>query len=342
MDKQKTIDITGRLGLPSPSGRATAQHARSEGTHYGKDRLGISTDLDVPPRTESTAPRPTLQAYTPDMCPGDARRKVVPTGQQVDSQPDLAAVPSKGGSTDRKRIVILLVAGVVMVAVAWGLWTWLGGSSSTPQRAAATPARPALPTTPATPKPPQASPPVVPPAPKPPAPAPAKAGGNQRTPPRPTLRRAKAWLAPSRRLDATPKPLPVIVPPKRPVPGQAPKPDAVKHPAAPQPAAPGETAEEAPAPKPPAKAAKPAKRFRTAPAGITLGGVASFGDQRYADINGKLLTVGDTINGATLVKVGDMHVEMEIEGEYFQVEVGGASTPNGQEGKDAPDKTPDE
>ena len=318
MDKQKTIDITGRLGQPSPSGRATAQHARSEGTHYGKDRLGISTDLDVPAQTDSTAPRSALQAYTPDMCPADAQRRTVPTGEQVDKQSDLAAVPSRPAA-GRKRIVVLVVAGVVALAAAWGLWSWLGGSSSTPQRAGATPAPPAIPTTPVTPKPPQAvrpAPPVVPPAPK--LPAPVEAGASRLTsPPRPAPRRAKAWLAPSRRPKAAAPPSEVVTP-TRPAPG------------------------EAPAPRPDEKQAKPAKRFRAPPAGITLGGVASFGDQRFADINGKLLTIGDTINGATLVKIGDMHVEMEIEGEYFQVEVGGASTPNGQEGKDSPDKTSDE
>ena len=333
MDKQKTIDITGRLGQPSPSGRATAQHARSEGTHYGKDRLGISTDLDAPPQT---APRPALQAYTPDMCPADAQRRTVPTGEQVDKKSDLAAVPSGHPVANHKRIVILVVAGVVALAAAWGLWSWLGGSSSTPQRAGAMPAPPAIPTTPVTPdapKPPQAAPAVVPPVAEPASPTPAEVGGSRLTPPlRPAPRRAKAWLAPSRRPKAPiAPPLPEGMTPTGPAPGEAPKPNAGEHPEPPKPESPAETIDE--------KATKPAKRFRNPPAGITLGGVASFGDQRFADINGKLLTVGDTINGATLVKVGDMHVEMEIDGEHFQIEVGGASVPNGQEGEDSSDKT---
>jgi hypothetical protein len=326
MDKQKTIDITGRLGSPSASGRANAQHARSEGTHYGKDRLGISTDLDGPAPVD-TPPRPALQAYTPDMCPTDDQRRIVPTGEQVEKQSDLAAVPSGRSAPGSKRVVVLAVAGAVALAAAAGVWFWLGGSSATPQRAGATPARPAIPTTPvppAAPKPPQAvrpAPPVVDPAPKPPAPA--KADVNLLVPPpRPAARRAKAWLAPSRRPkagDSLPKP------PARPAPGEAPKPVEIETPKPPKPEAPPKAADE--------KKEKPAKKFRAPPAGIALGGIASFGDQRFADINGKFLTIGDTINGATLVTVGDMHVEMEIEGEYFQIEVGGASAPNGQEGE---------
>jgi len=338
MDKQKTIDITGRLGRPSPSGRATAQQARSEGTHYGADRLGISNDLDLPGQTKpSEAPgatRPALDAYAPDMCPPEAQRRTVPIGEQVDNQSDLAAVPSGRRAAGRKRIMILVISGVAALAVAWGLWSWLGGSSSTPQRAGAMPAPPVVPTTPVTPKPAQAAqpvPPVVQPAPKPP-------------PPRPAPRRAKAWLAPSRRPGAASDPLllPKHVRSKRPAPGEAPKPAVVERPQPPKPESTSKTVDDAPVPRPDEKQAKPTKRFRSPPVGITLGGVASFGDQRFADINGKLLTVGDTINGATLVKVGDMHVEMEIDGEYFHIEVGGASTPNGQEGEDSSDKTPDE
>ncbi len=333
MDKQKTIDITGRLGRPSPAGRATAQHARSEGTHYGKDRLGISTDeVDAP----APAPaRPALQPYTPDMCPTSAQRQTVPTGQQDDTHSDLAAVPAGNARPGRKRIVVLLVAGAVVLGAAWGLWSWLGGSSSTPRRAAAAPARPAAPASPVAPPKP-ASPAAVKIAPKPPTPAPAV---RPPSPPRPAPRRAKAWLAPSRRPGATPKPRPGVLPPARPAPGERPKPATVKPPKPPKGDAPPKASDDAPAPKPPGK---PGKRFRPAPAGLTLGGVASFGDQKFADINGKLLTVGDTINGATLVTVGDMHVEMEIDGEYFHVEVGGASTPNGQEGTDTSEKTPDE
>jgi hypothetical protein len=86
----------------------------------------------------------------------------------------------------------------------------------------------------------------------------------------------------------------------------------------------------APPPKPPgpAKTTDSAKKYRSCPPGFVLAGVVKTADGLRANINGAFVPAGGIVNGAKVVEVKEYSVEMELDGEYFLLGIGGlAHTP---------------
>jgi len=70
-----------------------------------------------------------------------------------------------------------------------------------------------------------------------------------------------------------------------------------------------------------ALASKPASqpRYRACPTGLSLSAVVRQQGGGLANINGRFVSVGDEVNGATVIAIADMSVEMELNGERFTV-----------------------
>lgn len=61
----------------------------------------------------------------------------------------------------------------------------------------------------------------------------------------------------------------------------------------------------------------PARRYTSCPPGLRLNGVLRRPGGGIADINGRAVAIGQTVNGAKLLAIREFGVEMELKGEYF-------------------------
>ncbi len=81
-------------------------------------------------------------------------------------------------------------------------------------------------------------------------------------------------------------------------------------------------------PAKPASSTKPAnsaKKYRQSPPDFVLAGVVRTADGLIANINGAFVPAGGIVNGAKVVEVREYSVEMELDGEYFLLGIGGAA-----------------
>jgi hypothetical protein len=208
-----------------------------------------------------------------------------------------------------RRTVVLAPAlgGLAVILLVWGLWSWLGGKPSSPQNASAS------------------SPRIV--APRQLAGEPAQGAGNadkgsrDAAPDRPAI---VPWVPDSSAAqDSTWQSSPlttdnVIMPrhssaPESPWPNDSSAVDSVADSHSGPSAAP-HVAASAPATPP----ARPI-RYRSCPSGIRLTAIAERYGRPIATINGRFLRVGDEIDGAKIIQINARTVDMELQGERFEL-----------------------
>jgi hypothetical protein len=287
--REQKINLEGRLGSEGKSRRSS----------YGISRLGIQRadslqpDRPVDPSPAPEAPQP-VRLVAPAPEPAESL-----TPQRGQGRGDLDQAQWQSEPPPAKSSKLLLAAGVAVVLsmVAW--WFWPHGSPS-PAPAAAPPA--AAP----------ASSPTSPQA----APAPLAGGGQTRFNPAPqpkTLPLAAPAEVPARENDPWQlEPAPpstaqlAIVPPAKVRPSPA-------FPAAAGPAAPNNTPK--PAANPPEAPGQPAFRLNST---LMLTAILK-GSSPLAIINDHAVEVGQTIEGARIVAIGDFDVEVEIEGQHYMI-----------------------
>ena len=74
-------------------------------------------------------------------------------------------------------------------------------------------------------------------------------------------------------------------------------------------------------------AAVPAVKYRARPPGIVLSGIIQQSGQSFASINGRFVKVGQSVEGAKVIKIGPYAVEMELDGERFRLTFGAGPPP---------------
>jgi len=326
MDKRRTIDIMGRLGAPSRSKGGPHRRDSESPTHYGTRRLGITPHVPPPALPDEAEPPPIppaapreLQADAPAVEP-DA-----PTG--IERQFAWSRCRGHLGRIAfwmRDTRLPVLIGALAGIAALLACTAWIcfddgdgvqNGQPHPPQGAPTVPAVASVPPQPAK------SLPRNPPATKMPAPTAGRTGPadpvkspSSRDAPASPRDAGRRWASLLGKLSAAARTLKRAALAAR----VAPPPTAQAGGFLPQAAA--QTTSE-PSQRPEAPVAP--RPLRAAPPGYTVSGIAQFGNQRFADINGRLVKVGSVVKDATVVGVGDFHVDMELDGEVFRIVVGG-------------------
>ncbi len=307
MEKKKNNPVEGRLSIPSPTG--TGPHAKftKRNTNYGVERLGITSDAE--PKTEepvwelSEKPKPPAP-HTVVVEP----ITILPASKEVPRQ---AESPEAMGTKHRYSIssklseyksilgrrkikTILLFAGIPVIVLTLLLWLCIGGEETVPQSASATHVTKVASKT--EPKMNPASPTAEKMRQHP------ESGRaiSAATPARSTLREIFNLLAETKPAPETTAAVPAQAAPP-------PKPDK------PQDADPEPVVKKVPI-------------IAVAPAwlGFKLSGIMRGPKGRTAFINNRPVRVGQTINDAKVVHIGDFSVEVELKGRRYLV---GISSP---------------
>ena len=82
---------------------------------------------------------------------------------------------------------------------------------------------------------------------------------------------------------------------------------------------------------------KPTWRYVPCPSGFYFTGVVHRGSQTLANINGKFVTVGESVGGAKVIGVGTMSVEMQMDDMRFHVAFGARPSRSDVDDPDDPD-----
>ncbi len=315
MEQKKNNPAEGRLGLPSLT--RTKPHAKStkRNTDYGTSRLGIISDAELKsdePVWDLSEKQQTPAHHTGAAEPIAVSPALKKAGRQAESA-ETAEIKHHGSISSklskykiilgrRKIRTILLLAGTPVIALTLLLWICLDDGETAPQVATAmnatrdtTEHKPEIYPTSPTAKETLQHP---------------KSGQaiSAATPARSTFREIFKFLA-----EIKPAPETTAAVPAQAVTSL--KPDKPQD-ADPEPAA-RKVATITPAP--------PQLGFR-------LSGIMRGSDGRIAFINNRSVKVGQTINGAEVVHIGDFSVEVELKGQRYLI---GISSPQ-------PEKTPDE
>ncbi len=356
MEQKKDNPVEGRLGIPSPT--RTEPHAKftKRNTNYGIERLGITSDAE-PKSTEPVLPLSEKQKTPTPHTGADKPITILPVLKEIVRQSESSepaeikhhySISSKPARykiiLGRKKIkTILLLSGIPVIALVLLLWLCLDGGETAPQVAAAIEQSPS-------------DQPVV-----------RHVTRNAAKSPQNSLETAER---PTKHGPVTPRKYVTRQPTKSPA---SPTTEQMqKHPESGQ-AGPTvtlaksafreafgflaemKTKPETTAPVP-AKAAppprldepkkadpKPVVRRIAAIAsasnqlGIKLGGIMSGHDGKVAIINNRSVKVGQTVDNAKLVHIGDFSVEVELNGKRYLIGIS-SSQPKKASDKDEDDK----
>ncbi len=313
MEKNKNNPVEGRLGIPSPT--KTKPHTKStrKKTNYGFERLGIISDTE-PESDKPVSELPEKQKIP--LPPTNAAQPIAvsPVSKEITGQSESSETPKtehryaisgklaryKNILARRKTKKILLLTGIPVIAMTLILWISFDDVETTPQSASATDqshsdqaarkhvtGNTAKPTKPALVKIPQhtESEQAIP----------------AETPATSTIHEVLKFLSKMEPEPKTITPVPAQVEPSQ-------KPDKPKD----------------ADPKPVVKTA-PIIALAPQRLGIRLGGIMRGADGKIALINNRSVKVGQTVNNAKVVHIGDFSVEVELDGKRYLVAI--SSTP---------------
>jgi len=324
MSHEKENLAAGRLGTPGPQSGKAGRGKKAQNS-YGVGRLGITPEDQAPPapapppeptpppKPEKTEPKPgrtvshaeVARILEPDRIALTRRGPSRKSPSGYCEQPPFGPRPGDHDKGRRRALIIAAVGGLMAVLLIVAFWA-SRGEESAPQSAQADP-------------PP--APAVVP------APPVAPTGRDTRD-------LTNRFYKPSRqtpaRDDSVAGPW-MPTPPDRPA-DSYPIPDGFQDPSASSaPPAPPEPAPPAPA------ATQPAI---IAPTGIEVTGILRGFGTPSAIINNHHVRVGESINGAKLLRIGEFAVEVEYEGKTFEIGVTSSSTPPAPPADEDPEEAP--
>ena len=333
MEKKINNPVEGRLGIPSLTGTEPHTKFTKRNTNYGVERLGITSGEE--PKPDKPASELSKKQKTPAPCTVAAQSIAVsPVSKEMAGQSEPAeAVETKhrysiSSKLSKCKIIlgrrktkrILLLTGIPVIALGLLLWFCLDGGETAPQIASATHA------TGGTAKSPQnsletaerptkhepgenaARQPEVSPA----SPTTEKMRQHPRsgeaistaTPTRSAFREVFKFLAKMKSKPETtvPAPTQAALPPKPDKPQDA----------------------------NPVPAAKKASVITLASSqlGLKLGGIMRGPNGKIALINNRSVRVGQTVNNAKVVHIGEFSVEVELKGQRYLVGISSAQTQN--------------
>jgi hypothetical protein len=318
MKPRKQVDFAaGRLG----DGAGRGDGAESRRSAYRASRLGIRPGEDsespappapAPAASASRTAAPGAPAAKPNAWEEIAAREMArttpapPRGREGETQVWTNAAPRSAAgrlwdACRRRPLPAALAAGVILGVIVWGAWSYLAGSTGSPQSASAADHAP------------------------PPQPAPARVAspadrhwqehgvqpaGEKGPPPRGAARR----------------------PPDRPpAPQDAPEADRFRPPEIPAHLRPPAKPAPKPAPSPGAAPSKRDPRYVPCPDGYHLTGIVQQPTGLEANVNGVFVGVGETIDDAKVIDITTDGVEMELNGDRFVVRLGSQPTPPARE-----------
>lgn len=354
MTTKKSLDLAAGRLANIPSGR---RHARSpastKANSYGRKRLGITADAAIEPANQPTRGgeqgsnlarilqqhrQRQAELKRPVRPQPPPKPSIQPSAPQTEDASVFRRIKEICTSSPRRTASAAAVAGVVVLVSAWLIWRCGGGKAGlgAPSVARAAPA--ARPIAPNPVRPAQGV--LQPPPSLNQSPQAATRPAQSRTMPRAGTKppgskpgqtaaaRIAAILELARSLtgrsDGAGKPPAIGL---RPPVGRA----GPTKPPTTAPAQPSRPAAQAP---PPA----PAYRYMPCPPGITLSGVVQQPDGALANINGRFVAVGETVDGAKVVRITPLSVEMELDGKRFLVGFNSGGGPSGDSGASGADE----
>ncbi|MHC4715596.1 MAG: hypothetical protein ACYS5V_01385 [Planctomycetota bacterium] len=315
MSQDKDNLAAGRLGTPSSKGGKRSRRRGGRPSNYGVGRLGIiSSDQDEPSPVEPPKPEPPKPEPSKPEPPKQKASSV--SAEQMarifDGEPEVTQHPSSTRRSDgsyyelpfgrrrserdggRKRALLVAALGAMLaILLIVGFWASRGDDAA-PEAARADQA----PTVRQVPAPPA----------RPTHPDTRHLAARPRRPdrPRPDRDPGKLWIPPP----------PAETDPSRPSNAHR---------------IPPEVARRRPAPArdawPTAPANRPAAPTVVTPTGIEVNCIMRGFGKPAAIINNRLVEVGETIEGAKLVSVGEFAVEVELKGKRFQIGVTSSGAP---------------
>lgn len=302
--KPKTINLAeGRLGKPSLESPDAGCSARRK-TNYGVGRLGITSDQDQEPSSASALSTAETPARQPAESLPELRRLLEPaqtTAPAVPERPAQDRVDERPEYVDATPAVwwkrrIYLAGGAVGVLLIVLVWWAVRPNGAKPSAAGASLT---------------------------PAPTPAMHVAAA-TKPSPTDLAAAKPVAPAVVAPAN-KPMPDVATPALEL-IRAALIHAKENVDRSQPKLPAAVAVTTPTSAPALAIAEPDKtlpptQWRDCPSGILLSGILRGTQGPVAIINDRPLVVGKSVDGATLVRIADYSVEMELDGQHFLVGV---------------------
>ncbi len=339
MKKENTDFAAGRLGEASHEGGESRKGASKDG-NYGAGRLGLSSDSSEAPEEQlhevSSQEHPSPGTSPEQSATGQASISPSETGLPADT-----GEPTSPEKTSRQRELLELLRsltyGHALLAAASGvgvllllgvlLWTGLRGEGGSPQVASGE-THPSVVNTPG-----------VFPGPADDASATGGPIGDDSGNKDPNQLPGKSPQGSAMHTDAKAdegEPGPLIqtlagairlatsVFAKRNGDSPSPPPTGIR---------PGASGQPASSRTPPAQVPEPA--YIPCPAGFKLTGIMHWPKGKFANINGRYVTAGDTVGNATVVEIKNFCVEMELEGRRFLLAVGA------KPGKQPPPKKPE-